>query len=380
MIYRVFCMIIFLFSASLVSNVTVAAVVPAPPKAKATSYLVMDHHSGRMLVAENIDKRVEPASLTKMMTAYVAASDLAAGNISLDDMVVVSEKAWRMQGSRMFIEVNTEVSVNDLLKGIIIQSGNDASIALAEHIAGSEEVFVEIMNQHAEKLSMTGTKFMNATGLPDTNHYTTARDMATLAAALIRDHPDIYAWHAIREFTYNGITQQNRNSMLWRDEGVDGVKTGHTDSAGFSLVTSAKRGDTRLISVVMGSDGKKARLRVTQAIMNYSFRYYETHKLYSADEIITTRKVWKGNSEAIGLGVVDNLYITIPRGKYKLLDASIELGESIIAPVGKGDIQGSLRVILEGKELINKPLVALQSIDEGSIFVRFKDSIMLLFE
>ena len=227
------------------------------------------------------------------------------------------------------------------------------------------------MNQHAEKLSMTGTKFMNATGLPDTNHYT---------AALIRDHPDIYAWHAIREFTYNGITQQNRNSMLWRDEGVDGVKTGHTDSAGFSLVTSAKRGDTRLISVVMGSDGKKARLRVTQAIMNYSFRYYETHKLYSADEIITTRKVWKGNSEAIGLGVVDNLYITIPRGKYKLLDASIELGESIIAPVGKGDIQGSLRVILEGKELINKPLVALQSIDEGSIFVRFKDSIMLLFE
>ena len=380
MTYRVFCMIIFLVSASLASDVTVAAVVPAPPKAKATSYLVMDHHSGRMLVAENIDERVEPASLTKMMTAYVTASELADGNISLDDMVVVSEKAWRMQGSRMFIEVNTEVSVNDLLKGIIIQSGNDASIALAEHIAGSEEVFVEIMNQHADKLFMTGTKFMNATGLPDANHYTTARDMATLAAALIRDHPEIYAWHAIREFTYNGIRQQNRNSMLWRDEGVDGVKTGHTDSAGFCLVTSAKRGDTRLVSVVMCSDSVQRRPRTTQAIMNYSFRYYETHKLYSADEIITTRKVWKGNSETIGLGVVDDLYITIPRGKYKLLDASIELGESIIAPVDKGDIQGSLRVILEGKELINKPLVALQSIDEGSIFVRFKDGIMLLLE
>lgn len=380
MIYRVFCMIIILVSTSFTSDVTGAAVVPAPPRVKATSYLVMDHHSGRMLVEENIDERVEPASLTKMMTVYIAANELVAGNISLDDMVVVSEKAWRMQGSRMFIEVNTEVSVEDLLKGIIIQSGNDASIALAEHIAGSEEVFVEMMNQYAVNLALTGTKFMNSTGLPDANHYTTARDMAALAAVLIRDHPTIYGWHSIREFTYNGIKQQNRNSMLWRDEGVDGIKTGHTDSAGFCLVASAKRGDMRLVSVVMGTDGPKARIRTTQAIMNFSFRYYETHKLYSANEIITTRKVWKGNSEAIDLGVVDDLYITIPRGKYKLLNASIELGESIIAPIGKGDIQGDLRVILEGKELINKPLVALQSIDQGSIFIRFKDDMMLLFE
>ena len=357
-----------------------AAIVPAPPKINASSYLVVDFNSGRYLVEENIDQRVEPASLTKMMTVYVVSSELAEGNIKMSDMVMVSETAWRMTGSRMFIEVDKEVSVEDLLKGVIVQSGNDASVALAEHISGSEEVFVQVMNQYAAELGMTGSNFMNSTGLPHEDHYTTARDMAILARAVIQDHPDIYAWHSIKEFTFNGIKQHNRNQMLWRDNSVDGIKTGHTDSAGYCLVSSAKRDDMRLISVVMGTEGTKARTRATQSLFNFSFRFYETHKLYAAGEVINSTKVWKGEKEAFDIGLEEDLYVTIPRGKYKNLDAQIEISPQIVAPIEKSQMQGTLTLSLESEKVASRPLVALESVAEGSFLNRIKDDIKLLFE
>jgi D-alanyl-D-alanine carboxypeptidase (penicillin-binding protein 5/6) len=357
-----------------------AAIVPAPPKINASSYLVVDYDSGRFLVEENIDERVEPASLTKMMTVYIVSSELAAGNIDMNDMVLISERAWRMTGSRMFIEVNKEVSVENLLMGVIVQSGNDASMALAEYISGSEEVFAAVMNQYANDLGMSATHFVNSTGLPDKDHYTTARDMAILANALVRDHPDIYKWHSVKEFTFNGIKQHNRNQMLWRDDTVDGIKTGHTESAGYCLVASAKRDNMRLISVVMGTDGTKARTRATQSLFNFSFRFYETHKLYQAGESITSSKIWKGDKKVFDVGIVDDLYVTIPRGKYKRLDAAIEISPTIIAPINKADVQGSLKITLEGEELASRPLIALHGVAPGSLFDRLKDDIRLLFE
>lgn len=356
------------------------AIVPAPPKISASSYLVVDFDSGHFLVEENIDQRVEPASLTKMMTVYVVASELAEGNIKLSDMVMISEAAWRMTGSRMFIEVDKEVSVEDLLKGVIVQSGNDASVALAEHISGSEEVFVQVMNQYAAELGMTGSHFMNSTGLPHEDHYTTARDMAILARAVIQDHRDIYAWHSIKEFTFNGIKQHNRNQMLWRDNSVDGIKTGHTESAGYCLVASAKRDDMRLISVVMGTEGTKARTRATQSLFNFSFRFYETHKLYSAGEVINSTKVWKGEKESFSIGLEEDLYVTIARGKYKKLDAQIEISQQIVAPVLKSQVQGTLVLTLETEKVATRPLIALESVAEGSFLKRVKDDIKLFFE
>lgn len=357
-----------------------AAIVPAPPELKASSYLVMDYSSGQLIVAEGIDERVEPASLTKIMTVYVAAEELENETISLDDKVRVSEKAWRMPGSRMFIEVDKEVTVKELLKGIIIQSGNDASVALAEYISGSEEVFAQIMNQYASDLGMEGTHFMNATGLPHEQHYTTARDMATLSAAMIREHPEMYGWHAIKDYTFNGITQHNRNQMLWRDDTVDGVKTGHTESAGYCLVASSKRGDMRLISVVMGTDGPKSRTRATQSILNFAFRFYETHKLYGAGEVISSSKIWKGAAKNLDLGLSEDLIITIPRGKYKQLDAAIEVNSTIIAPVNEGEVKGSLKVSLDGQQLADRALIALKAVPEGSFFERMKDEVKLLFQ
>ena len=357
-----------------------AGVVPAPPQLKASSYLVIDFQSGRHLVEHNIDERVEPASLTKMMTVYVVSRELAEGNIDLKDMVIVSEKAWRMTGSRMFIEVDKEVSIEELLKGVIVQSGNDASVALAEHISGSEEVFAQVMNQYAAELGMSGTNFMNSTGLPHPDHYTTARDMARLAHALISEHPGIYEWHSIREYTFNGIKQHNRNQMLWRDDSVDGIKTGHTESAGYCLVASALRGDMRLISVVMGTDGTKARTRATQSLLNFAFRFYETHKLYEAGEAIAESKVWKANVDNFNLGIEEDLYITISRGKDKKLDAAIELSPTIVAPVSKNEIKGTLNVMLEGEKLASRPLVSLENVEEGSFLRRLQDDVRLLFE
>ena len=359
--------------------VSAVTLVPAPPRINASSYLVMEFHSGRMLVEENADKRVEPASLTKIMTIYIAAKELVAGHIHLIDKVHVSEKAWRMSGSRMFIEVNKEVTVEELLHGIIIQSGNDASVALAEHIAGDEDVFAQMMNQEARTLGMVNSHFVNSTGMPHADHYSTAKDLTLLSRALIREHPEIYAFHSVKEFTYNGIKQVNRNSMLYRDQSVDGIKTGHTDTAGYCLVASAVRGDTRLISVVMGAEGENARINMTQALLSYGFRFFETHKLYTANQVIQTGRIWKGERESVDFGVHQDLYITIPKGTYKQLDASIELDPTIIAPVNVGDVKGTLKVKLEGKELLNQPLIILQPVGPGSLLDRLEDEVRLLF-
>lgn len=373
----------FLFKTAVLFTVvysSTAAILPAPPKVNAESYLVMDYESGHVIAGENITERVEPASLTKMMTTYVVAEELASGNIALEDEVVISEKAWRMQGSRMFIEVNTRVTVSDLLKGVIIQSGNDASVALAEYISGSEEVFAAMMNEYARELGMKNTNFTNSTGWPHEDHYTTAEDMAVLSRALIRKHPDIYSLHAVREFTYNGIKQHNRNNLLWRDDSVDGIKTGHTENAGYCLVASARRDSMRLISVVMGSDDGNARIRATQSLLNFAFRFYETHKLYEPDETVTASRVWKGDSDTLDLGIDGALWITIPRGSYDNLDISMDTDNTIIAPVQKGSVYGNLIVSLDGQELARRPLIALNPVNEGSFFERIKDEVKLLFQ
>lgn len=353
--------------------------VPAPPQVAAESYLLIDHDSGKVLAEKNIDLQVEPASITKLMTAYVVYEEIIAGRIGMDDKVVISEKAWRMGGSRMYLDVGTQVSVHDLLKGLIIQSGNDASVALAEHVGGSEDAFVQLMNQYAVKLNMNGTHFMNSTGWPDPQHLTTARDIATLASAVIRDHPEYYSWYAEKVFTYNNIKQYNRNKLLWSDQSVDGLKTGHTDSAGYCLVSSAKRGDMRLIAVVLGTSSEKSRASVSQSLLNYGFRFYETHKLYSAGEALNTSRVWFGVSDEASLGLERDMYITIPHGVYKGLDAVLDVDASIEAPVRKGSQLGVVRVMLKGEEMDKVPLVALENIDEGSIFQKARDYVLKIF-
>jgi D-alanyl-D-alanine carboxypeptidase (penicillin-binding protein 5/6) len=357
-----------------------ATAIPAPPGIKANAYLLQDFDSGKILVSKNIDQRIPPASLTKMMTVHVASAELLAGRISQDDEVLISEKAWKMPGSRMFIEVNKKVLLGDLLQGVIIQSGNDASVALAEYVSGSEEVFAELMNQYAIDLGMTNSHFINSTGLPDEQHYTTAKDMAILAAALIRDAPEIYALHSVKEFTFNNITQQNRNNLLWRDPSVDGIKTGHTEAAGFCLVASAKRDDMRLISVVMGTDSDAARAKASQSLLGYGFRFFETQKLYAANENITSVKVWKGDVGELGLGINTDLYITFPRGKKNQLTTEFDLSDPYIAPLYKGQEQGNLKISLAEDQVAEAKLIALQSVNEGGIIVRMKDSIQLLLE
>lgn len=377
-IFRSMAMVLTLFIV-LTAN-SPAIILPAPPKIDASSYLVMDYQSGRILAKHNIDKRVEPASLTKMMTVYIVAAEIASGNIHLDDMVPISKKAWRMPGSRMFVEVGDKVSVAKLLRGVVVQSGNDATVALAQYVSGSEDAFVSIMNQYAKQLGMKNTHFANSTGLPHKDHYSTAHDLAILARALIHDYPGEYKLHSIKQFTYDNIKQLNRNTLLWRDDSVDGVKTGHTESAGYCLVASAKRGDMRLISVVMGTPSEEARARDSQALLNYAFRFYETHKLYAANESITSSKIWKGDKDTFDLGINKDLWVTIPRGKYKELDASINIAPVIIAPVQKGSVQGSLKVSLDGKELATRPLIALDTVNEGSLYERLKDDVRLLFQ
>lgn len=357
-----------------------AGIIPAAPELNASSYLLMDYDSGQVLVEKDINKRLPPASLTKMMTVYVTESELARNHLSMSDVVTVSEKAWRMPGSRMFIEVNKKVTVEDLLKGIIVQSGNDASVALAEYISGSEEVFANQMNEYAKRLGMMDTNFMNSTGLPHEHHYTTARDLAVLAQALIHDFPDVYAWHSIKEFTYNKIKQINRNNLLWRDSSVDGIKTGHTEDAGYCLVASAKRDGMRLISVVMGTDGPESRIKASQSLINYGFRFYETHKLYAANEVVTSVKVWKGDKEQLDVGLHNDLFVTIPRDQYKNLNAEVEKTERIIAPVTKGEEEGILHVSLAGKDILKIPVIALSDVPEGSLLNRIKDEVKMMLD
>jgi D-alanyl-D-alanine carboxypeptidase (penicillin-binding protein 5/6) len=364
-----------LFSAN---SALAAMPVPAPPDVAAKNYLLVDFASGKVLVEKNADEKIEPASITKMMTAYVVYKEIDAGRLSLDDMVDISEKAWRMGGSRMYLEVNTSVSVRELLKGLIIQSGNDASVALAEHVAGTEDAFVQLMNQYATELGMKDTNFVNSTGWPDKQHLMTARDIAVLAAAIIREFPERYAWYSEKEYTYNNIKQYNRNKLLWRDESVDGFKTGHTDSAGYCLVASALRSDMRLISVVLGTDSKKARASVSQAILNYGYRFFESHTLYDADEVLSRPRVWSGEFETLTVGLSDELAVTIPRGAYDDLDATMDIDKNIEAPVEKGQQVGVVKVTLDGELLQSVPLVALETVNEGGLLQKAKDYVLRL--
>ncbi|MEM7563649.1 MAG: D-alanyl-D-alanine carboxypeptidase family protein, partial [Pseudomonadota bacterium] len=353
--------------------------IPNPPSLKATSFYLFDFDSGRVLAEKDADKRIEPASITKLMTAYLVDKAIEAGDLTPDEMVTISEKAWRMKGSKMFVEVGKQVSVEQLMKGLIIQSGNDASVALAEHIAGSESAFAGYMNHQAELLGMTNSNFMNATGWPAENHYSSARDIAILTEAMIRDFPDSYRLYREKEFTFNKIRQFNRNRLLWRDDSVDGVKTGHTEAAGFCLVSSALRGDMRLISVVIGADSDKSRTQSSQSLINYGFRFYETHRLYQARETLKTARIWYGESEQVSMGVDRDIFITIPRGRYRDLKASMEIDSEISAPVAEGQQLGSVSITLDDEEVVNEKIVALQNVAEGSLVVRALDSIKLMF-
>ncbi len=357
-----------------------AAPVPRPPSVGAKGYLVEDFHSEQVIAEKNADQRLEPASITKLMSAYVIFSEIRNGTLSLEDKVRISKKAWRTEGSRMFVEVNTQVSVADLIKGMIIQSGNDATVALAEQVAGTEEGFASLMNHYAQQLGLRNSHFVNSTGLPDKDHYTTARDIARIARALIREFPEYYQWYSQRSFTYNGITQYNRNKLLWRDESVDGLKTGHTESAGYCLVTSAERNGMRLISVVLGTRSEEARADASQALLNYGFRFFETHKLYEGGDKLTSARVWKGATGSVDLGLAETLYVTIPRGEYKNLDASMQLREQIIAPVAKGQVLGRVVIRLGDTLVREKDLIALNAVEEGSFWQRIVDEALLYFE
>jgi D-alanyl-D-alanine carboxypeptidase (penicillin-binding protein 5/6) len=372
--------LVLFFLAPTLNADTNSVLIPNPPTVAATSYLLEDFNSGRVLAEKDADKKLAPASLTKIMTAYVIYRELAAGHLKLTDQVTISRKAWQTQGSKMFVEVGKQVSVENLLKGMIIQSGNDASVALAEHVGGTEATFAGLMNQHAARLGMTNSHFENSMGLPTLNHYTTARDLIKLTRALILEFPEYYRWDGQKEFTYNKITQPNRNKLLWRDPSVDGVKTGFTDDAGYCMVASAKREGMRLLSVVMGTASPDARADESQALLNYGFRFYETHKLYAANTSLKEVRVWGGESKMLQLGLLSDLYVTIPRKHYTELKASMTLNPDITAPISKGKSYGTVNVNFAGQPLVNRPLVALKDVAAGNFIQRFYDKLMKKLE
>lgn len=354
--------------------------VPEAPDIDARAYVLLDNQSGQIIAARQPDLKIEPASLTKIMSIYAVAYELEQGRLSLDEQVSVSEKAWRMPGSRMFIEVGTKVSVEQLMLGDIVQSGNDASVALAEHISGSEEVFAALMNQHAHRLGLTATHYVNSTGLPHPEHYTSARDVARLGTALIRDFPDIYELFSIKEYAYNGIRQTNRNRLLWRDDSVDGIKTGYTESAGYCLAASAIRGGRRLVAVVAGASSDEARVEGTAALLNFGFRFYETHEVFEAAEPVTSIQVFKGAVERLELGLAEPLVVTIPRGRYEDIDASMDIDAPVLAPIASGQALGTLELSLDGERIARRPLTSLQPVAEGGFLSRMLDSVRLLME
>jgi len=354
------------------------AVVPEAPEINASGYLLMEMHSGKVLVEKNADQRLEPASLTKIMTAHIVFEEIAKGKLKLSDMVHISEKAWKTEGSRMFVKVNSDVSVEDLLRGLIIQSGNDSAVALAEHIAGSEDAFAGLMNAHAAQLGMTSTNFVNSTGLPHPDHYTTPSDIVKVTAATIRDYPDFYPMYAEKQFTYNEIKQYNRNNLLWRNNAVDGVKTGHTEAAGFCLVSSAKYDQMRLIAVIMGTESAKARIKESQALLAFGSRFYETHRLYEAGQKLTENRVWFGDQKILALGIGEDVYVTIPRRDYDNLKPTLEVKAKLEAPINKGDSLGNVTVMLGNDVVTTRPLVALAQVEKGSLWRRFLDFIYQL--
>ncbi|SEN27318.1 D-alanyl-D-alanine carboxypeptidase family protein [Vreelandella aquamarina] len=354
-------------------------IIPAPPQLAASSWILMDANSGRILAEHNADERLPPASLTKLMTAYLVERELDRGTINLTDMVNISENAWRTGGSKMFIEVGDRVSVDNLLHGIIIVSGNDASVAMAEHLAGGEAPFADLMNQHATRLGMNDTHFMNATGLPHENHYSTAHDMARLSRYIINDYPEHYAIYSQRNFSFAGIDQPNRNRLLWRDPTVDGLKTGWTTEAGYCLVASAQRDGMRLISVVMGTSSEEARAQESQKLLSYGFRFYETMKLYERGAVLATPRVWGGDINELRVGVDEEVFMTLPRNRNEELRARLNLDADIQAPVAVGDDVGTLEVYL-GEEMVGeRQLVALENIEEGGLFKRLFDQVQRFF-
>ena len=356
------------------------AVSPAP-QIDGRAWLLMDVQSGQTLAEKDADGRIEPASLTKLMTAYLAFVALKDGRLKLDQSLPVSEKAWRAEGSRMFLEAGKSARVEDLLKGMIVQSGNDACIVLAEALAGSEEAFAAMMNQQAKRLGMSNSHFVNATGLPHAEHYTSARDLARLATALMRDFPKEYqAYYSLKEYTYAGITQPNRNRLLWMDPNVDGVKTGHTESAGYCLIASAKRDNRRLLSVVLGTRSDAARAMESQRLLNYGFQFYETVKLYSANKPVTTLRLFKGSDSKLGAGFPYDFHVTVPRGATQQLQAQVITQQPMLAPVSRGQRVGTLRLFLDGKPYADYPLQALESVGVAGVLGRTWDSLMLMFE
>lgn len=373
--------LISLALASLATFTAQAADIPAPPALSVKSYILKDFNSRQEIAGQNAAMRVEPASLTKDMTAYLTFKALKNGHLKLDQNLPVSQKAWKVEGSKMFIEPNKPVNVDELLHGLIIQSGNDAATALAEGVAGDEGAFANMMNTEAQRLGMKGSHFMNATGLPDPQHYTTAEDMATLAMALIRDFPEEYKrLYAIKEYTYNKITQQNRNRLLWMDPNVDGVKTGHTETAGFCLVASAKRGDMRLVSVVLGAPTEPARATESQKLLNYGFQFYESSVVYKKGQSISELKVWKGDKPILAATVADDLVLTLPKGDYKRIKAKMTSKQPLIAPIQAGQEVGTVDFVLDDKIVAQRKLVAAQTVVAGSFFSRIIDSIKLMLQ
>ena len=357
-------------------------IVPDPPSISAKSYILMDGQTRTILAERDSEEPLPPASLTKIMTSFVAAAELAAGRIALDDQVPISVKAWRTSGSKMFVREGTEVSLSDLLRGIVVVSGNDASVAVAEYIAGAEDAFADMMNLHADDLGMTTTRFVNSSGLPDDGHYSSAKDMAILSAALIERYPEHYSMYSEKSFQYGEIErpQVNRNRLLWRDKSVDGVKTGMTEAAGFCLVASALREGTRLIAAVMGAENDEDRLRDTQKLLAYGFRYFETHDLYGADETLDTPRVWYGTAEEVAVGIDDPIRLTVPRGRYEDLSAVLDIPDDIEAPIAVGDVLGVVRVTLDDEILAERSLMAQTAVAEAGFFSRRGDDFARFFD
>ncbi len=372
--------VVFVLMLALTGKVMSQSVlIPSPPQIAGSSYVLMDPKSGRIIMEENSHERLPPASLTKMMTAYIVERELDEGRISMSDMVPISVKAWKTEGSRTFIKEGTQVAVEDLLRGVIIQSGNDASVALAEFVAGSEGAFVDIMNQQAQLLGMKDTHFENATGLPSPDHFSTAFDLAILARAIINDYPENYPLYAEKHFTYNNIRQPNRNSLLWRDSSVDGLKTGHTEEAGYCLVASAKRNDTRFIAVVMGTSSTDSRAQEIQKMLNYGFRYYESERLFRAGQELIEARIWGGEADQISIGMAEDVYVTIPRGSRDSLESTVDLDSVIKAPIKVGDELGRVKVSYNGEVLVDQPVLALTDVPEGGFIKRIWDAIKLFF-
>lgn len=360
------------------------APVPPPPEVEGKSWVLMDYNTGQIIASKDMDVQLEPASITKIMTDYVVSAELGNGKIHMTDPVTISENAWRgggasTDGSTSFLKLNSQVPLKDLLFGMIIQSGNDAAIALAEHTAGSEPAFANLMNAYAKQIGMTHSQFQNASGYPVANHYTTAHDIAILSRALIHDFPEDYAISAVKEFEWNGIKQHNRNLLLWRDNTVDGIKTGHTAAAGYCLAASAKQGDARMIAIIMGASSEKGRADAALALLNYGFRFYESHKLYEANKPLATPKLWKGAENTVPLGLTEDALVSVKRGDYDKLKANLDIPTTLIAPFKKGQQVGTLRVTLDGQPVLTAPLVALTDAPEGGFFSRLWDTIMLWF-